>query len=531
MSYNMPDRVRQTSTTTGTGNITFATTPTGWRSFASSMQAGDTFPYVVEGRDANGAQTSEWETGIGALTGGQLVRTTPTNGSNGVDTLVNFTSASLVCYVGINVDGFEAYTSQVTSVQYEAAGAIATHAGAADPHTGYQLESDVVETAAAGKAPKATSRAVLDPSWLALADCGDGSDGDLTVTGTVYLTRDMQYRTLTISGAGKVVTDSTSTDPGGWILRAWTLDVSAAAASAITGKHHTASGFAGTSSGTAGGGAANGTSVHYGATVGSSTPSVSGGAGQTAAGAAGSNAATSNGVVGGYLRGAGGAGGAGSGGAGGGGGTASASTKYQDASVPQYPPAAFVTLQSAGVSPVVRVGGSPGAGGGGGGGNGAAAGGGGGGGSCGVKPIDVRVGVLVVGSNTAAPMIDGRGSNGGAGGDGTNANTGGGGGGGGGGGARVHLDVGVIVADGNVAGWIDASGGNGGDGGDGNGTGVGGGGGNGGGGGRITVRRRVLQTVSETDTRDTAVTAGSAASGTTGGTGGAGVACLAGLLS
>ena len=55
---------------------------------------------------------------------------------------------------------------------------------------------------------------------------GDGSDGDVTIAGTVTLTRDMSYRTLTITGANKIVT-------AGFRLRAQVLDLSGANAGAI----------------------------------------------------------------------------------------------------------------------------------------------------------------------------------------------------------------------------------------------------------------------------------------------------------
>jgi hypothetical protein len=134
MSYVRPDRVRETSTTTGTGSITLAGAVTGWRTFTASMSAADTFPYVIEGRDANGAQTSEWETGIGTFTGGALARTTVTGSSNSGNA-VSFSSASLVCFVGLNKDGLDDIAEE------RAAAAVATHVAAGDPHTGYVLES------------------------------------------------------------------------------------------------------------------------------------------------------------------------------------------------------------------------------------------------------------------------------------------------------------------------------------------------------------------------------------------------------
>jgi hypothetical protein len=432
-----------------------------------------------------------------------------------------------VCFVGLNKDGLDDIAEERAAV--EAASAVSTHAGAADPHTGYQLESDVVETAAAGKVPKATSRGVLDPTWLALCDCGDGSDGDLTVSGTVYLEKDRQYRTLTIQAGGKIVCDTSTNVQGGWQLRAWVLDVSTADAYSITSKGR----FLAPGNGIGAGGAGQGhASIAYGGSAGAAIRAPGGSSGTTGAGNAGTSVSGGN-YVGGKYRGNSGSGGAGSSGAGGSLGVGNPAGDIYE----PIPPALTgqATMQSSaytgGANVLAAAGGASGAGGAGGGGDGVNPGGGGGAGGQGTKPLDIRVGVLVVGANTNAPMIDGRGGYGGNGANGTGGNTGGGGGGGGAGGNRIYFEAGVIVADANVAGWFDASGGNGGAGGNGVGTGGGGWGGGGGGGGRIVVRRRALGVNTDQDDRGSSNGGAVAPDGATGGTGATGVACLAGLLS
>lgn len=58
------DRVKDSTTTTGTGSLTLAgSPPTGFRSFASVLAVGDTCYYAIS--SAGGA---EWEVGIGTLT-------------------------------------------------------------------------------------------------------------------------------------------------------------------------------------------------------------------------------------------------------------------------------------------------------------------------------------------------------------------------------------------------------------------------------------------------------------------------------
>lgn len=88
------DRVKESSTTTGTGNITLAGTEVGFRTFASATGVGSVVTYCMTGG-------SEWEVGIGTLTSGTtLTRTTVTASSNG-NALVNFSAGtkSVFCTV------------------------------------------------------------------------------------------------------------------------------------------------------------------------------------------------------------------------------------------------------------------------------------------------------------------------------------------------------------------------------------------------------------------------------------------------
>lgn len=61
MGFVTGDRVKETTTTTGTGTITLAGAVTGYRTFASVATAnGDTFRYCISSSGG-----SEWEVGIG----------------------------------------------------------------------------------------------------------------------------------------------------------------------------------------------------------------------------------------------------------------------------------------------------------------------------------------------------------------------------------------------------------------------------------------------------------------------------------
>ena len=78
MALVMADRVKETSTTTGTGTITLAGAATGYQSFAA-IGNGNTTYYTIAGQT-----TSEWEVGIGTYTsaGTTLSRDTVLSSSN-----------------------------------------------------------------------------------------------------------------------------------------------------------------------------------------------------------------------------------------------------------------------------------------------------------------------------------------------------------------------------------------------------------------------------------------------------------------
>lgn len=92
------DRVMETSTTTGTGNITLAAAVTGYRTFTSAIGLSVLFEYCIEAVDANGIATGEWETGTGYLSGTTtLVR--GVSASSNANALVNFSAGTKRAFI------------------------------------------------------------------------------------------------------------------------------------------------------------------------------------------------------------------------------------------------------------------------------------------------------------------------------------------------------------------------------------------------------------------------------------------------
>jgi len=94
MALVVKDRVRETTTTTGTGTITLGGAATGFQSFSVIGDANTTF-YTIQL-----ANTNEWEVGIGTytLSGTTLSRDTILESSNG-GSAVNFSAGSKDVFV------------------------------------------------------------------------------------------------------------------------------------------------------------------------------------------------------------------------------------------------------------------------------------------------------------------------------------------------------------------------------------------------------------------------------------------------
>jgi hypothetical protein len=91
MALVINDRVKETSTTTGTGTFNLAGAETGYESFVSGVGTGNTTYYAIELNSAN-----EWEVGIGTVTSGSpdtLSRDTIISSSNS-DAAVTFSAGT-----------------------------------------------------------------------------------------------------------------------------------------------------------------------------------------------------------------------------------------------------------------------------------------------------------------------------------------------------------------------------------------------------------------------------------------------------
>ena len=119
MALIIADRVKETSSTNGAGNITLSGAVTGFQSFSSAIGVGNTCYYVIENLGAG-----EWEIGIGTISDATtLARTTVLKSSNS-NSVVTFTSGTKNVFVSFPADeisglatlaGSETFTNKTLS--------------------------------------------------------------------------------------------------------------------------------------------------------------------------------------------------------------------------------------------------------------------------------------------------------------------------------------------------------------------------------------------------------------------------------
>lgn len=84
------DRVKETSTTTGTGDFTLAGAVTGFRTFNAALGVGFVFDYCIEAVDGSGVPTGEWEVGRGRMSSSSVLVRERVYASSNANALVNF---------------------------------------------------------------------------------------------------------------------------------------------------------------------------------------------------------------------------------------------------------------------------------------------------------------------------------------------------------------------------------------------------------------------------------------------------------
>jgi hypothetical protein len=94
MALIIKDRVLETSTTTGTGDVTLSGAVVGYRTFASVCSTNDTTYYLIEAVDGSGIPTGDWETGLGTYSASNTLTRTTVKASSNSGSLVSFSAGT-----------------------------------------------------------------------------------------------------------------------------------------------------------------------------------------------------------------------------------------------------------------------------------------------------------------------------------------------------------------------------------------------------------------------------------------------------
>lgn len=126
MKIEFEDRVKETTTSTGTGNKVLAGAVAGFQSFADALPSGGYFCYEIHAVDAGGLPNGDWEVGIGYLNSGNLASVKILSSSNAGEAVsftagakeVNMTAPALSCRSLRLEEQMIIYASPATGADY-----------------------------------------------------------------------------------------------------------------------------------------------------------------------------------------------------------------------------------------------------------------------------------------------------------------------------------------------------------------------------------------------------------------------------
>ena len=157
MALVIKDRIRETTTTTGTGDVSLGGADATFDTFSSCMSNSDTTYYAIVHTTYN---TDEWEVGLGTYnsTTNALARTTVLAGSNGTSA-VNFSAGDKNIFITFPSDASAGRT--ILGLGTAATTASTDYAAASHTHT----LSDITDAGTAA----ASDATDFDPAGTAVA--------------------------------------------------------------------------------------------------------------------------------------------------------------------------------------------------------------------------------------------------------------------------------------------------------------------------------------------------------------------------
>ena len=241
MAYIVADRIKETTTTQGTGAISLAGAVSGYRAFASQMSIGDTCAYAIVS-----ATGLEWEVGIATYSAVNTLTRTTVQSSTNANALVNFSAGLKDVFLGPtagSVPGFNPITNTITSGTWNGNTIDVAHGG-----TGLTALGTANQVLAVNPAGTALEyHTITSNPGTVTSVGGTGTVNGLTLSGTVTSSGNLTLGgtlsnvsltsqvtgTLPVANGGTGVTTSTGT--GGNVLsNAPTLTTATFAAGTIS---------------------------------------------------------------------------------------------------------------------------------------------------------------------------------------------------------------------------------------------------------------------------------------------------------
>jgi len=153
MAFITADRVKDTSITTGTGNITVSGgAPSGYRTFSTVLSVGDTFYYCVTGQ-----ASSEWEVGLGTYLSTNTFARTTVLASSASGSAVSFSSGTKNVFITLPANK----TLQLNAAASPTAGAILYGTGSMLAYTAVGTSGQFLQSTGSGA-----------PTWAPLGSVG-----------------------------------------------------------------------------------------------------------------------------------------------------------------------------------------------------------------------------------------------------------------------------------------------------------------------------------------------------------------------
>jgi hypothetical protein len=206
MAFITADRVKDTSTTTGTGNITVSgSAPFGYRTFSTVMSVADTFYYAIQGQS-----TAEWEIGVGTYASTNQFARTTVLASSASGSAVSLSSGTKNVFITLAA----ARTLQLKSGDTPTAGSIPYGDGSTLSYSSVGTAGQVLISGGSGS-PTWSSAGTGSVTSVAVSGGTTGlttSGGPVTTSGTITIAGTLATAN---GGTGGTATPTAGTIPYG----------------------------------------------------------------------------------------------------------------------------------------------------------------------------------------------------------------------------------------------------------------------------------------------------------------------------